>query len=327
MLEAEALARARALQESRAIDSKVRDTYDHIRRSTGEIAEDEMQQAQARLRPSASGKGHSPRRSTISGGTPIVVSPSGGTLPLGTPNGVHGHGRHQSAGTREVTLLENGMIVEHVDVRREEKERRREEKRERKLEERRERERMRKAERASVAGFGPGMGSVGGLSDVQALDSGYYTNASTSDRERDGGRPSSRYSVSQLSTRAMSVPMPISPPPSSAPSMRPANTRLQSQVSLADTQSIVSSISGGAGLSNGNISARRSRFFAFRNWSEAWRSRESFATGATGGVSGSMIDMQYVHFLYSIYFRITNISSVKPRTRQRKASTDDGGLW
>lgn len=206
LLEAEALARARAMHESHIIDNKVRDTYDHLRRTTGEFGEDELQQTQSRLRPSASGKGHSPRRSTISGGTPIIVSPSGGTLPLVSPNGVHGHGRHQSAGTREMTLLENGMIVEHVDVRREEKERRREEKRERKLEERRERERLRKAERASVASFGLGMSSMGGLSDVQAMDSGYYTNASTSDRERDGGHPSNRYSVSQLSTRAMSVP-------------------------------------------------------------------------------------------------------------------------
>ncbi len=45
----------------------------------------------------------------------------------------------------------------------------REEKRERKLEERRERERLRKAERASVASFGLGMSSMGGLSDVQAM--------------------------------------------------------------------------------------------------------------------------------------------------------------
>lgn len=293
LLEAESLARSRAMQESRAIENKVRDAYDHLRRTTGEPGEDDaqMQQMQSRTRLSGSGKGHSPRRSTLSGN----LSVSGvAALPLvvdSPPTGGYGagHGRHQSAGGREVTLLENGMIVEHMDIRKEEKERRREERRERK-----ERERAsRRSDRTSFAGSM--VLNSPGFADSQGADGGMYPSASSSEREREGGRPMSRYSVSQSSMRAMSVPMPLSPPPSSsAPSMRPGNTRLHSQVSLADTQSIISSLSGGAnGLYGGaNGSARRSRFFAFRNWSEAWKSRESFATGATGGVSGSMVDMQ-----------------------------------
>ncbi|KAJ7901828.1 hypothetical protein B0H14DRAFT_2668619 [Mycena olivaceomarginata] len=97
LLEAEALARARAMQEAKQLDNRMRDTYSQLRR---------------------------PSPADDSGGVRIKppVSPS-------SPN-------HPRSHSREVTLLENGMIVEHVDVRKEEKEarerRRKEEKRARK---------------------------------------------------------------------------------------------------------------------------------------------------------------------------------------------------
>ncbi|KAJ6593900.1 hypothetical protein B0H19DRAFT_1092649 [Mycena capillaripes] len=106
LLEAEALARARAMQEAKQLDNRMRDTYSQLRRSAYDT-------------------GTSPSPADDSGGVRIKppLSPS-------SPN--HPARSH----SREVTLLENGMIVEHVDVRREEKEarerRRKEEKRARK---------------------------------------------------------------------------------------------------------------------------------------------------------------------------------------------------
>lgn len=105
LLEAEALARARAMQEAKQLDNRMRDTYSQLRRSAYDT-------------------GTSPSPADDSGGVRIKppVSPS-------SPN-------HPRSHSREVTLLENGMIVEHVDVRKEEKEarerRRKEEKRARK---------------------------------------------------------------------------------------------------------------------------------------------------------------------------------------------------
>ncbi|KAJ7096323.1 hypothetical protein C8R44DRAFT_374545 [Mycena epipterygia] len=106
LLEAEALARARAMQEAKQLDNRMRDTYSQLRRSAYDT-------------------GSSPTPADDSGGVRIKSprSPS-------SPN--HPARSH----SREVTLLENGMIVEHVDVRKEEKEarerRRKEEKRARK---------------------------------------------------------------------------------------------------------------------------------------------------------------------------------------------------
>lgn len=106
LLEAEALARARAMQEAKQLDNRMRDTYSQLRRSAYDT-------------------GSSPTPADDSGGVRIKPprSPS-------SPN--HAARSH----SREVTLLENGMIVEHVDVRKEEKEarerRRKEEKRARK---------------------------------------------------------------------------------------------------------------------------------------------------------------------------------------------------
>jgi hypothetical protein len=114
-------------------------------------------------------------------------------------------------------------------------------------------------------------------------DSGFYTSASNGSaamlaRERE--RP---MSMAGSSMRAFpSERHPISPPPGSA-SFRPQSARVHSQISLVDSQSI----------SSASMSAnRRSRFFAFRNWSEAWKSRESFAPSGVMSMNGSMMDMQ-----------------------------------
>jgi hypothetical protein len=105
LLEAEALAHARAQQEARQLDNRIsmirQSAYD-LRGSYGTAAQDEN-----------GGLRIMPPRSPVS------------------PNETHS--RTQS---RDITLLENGFIVEHVDVRKEEKEardrRRKEERRARK---------------------------------------------------------------------------------------------------------------------------------------------------------------------------------------------------
>ncbi|KAF6760339.1 hypothetical protein DFP72DRAFT_103401 [Ephemerocybe angulata] len=109
LLEAEAVAHAKAMQEAAQLDNRMRDTYSQLRRSAYDI-----------------GNASSPMDDT---GGVRIKPPTPTTSPM-----YHTHNRSQSRG--EVTLLENGMIVEHVDVRKEEREarerRRKEEKRARK---------------------------------------------------------------------------------------------------------------------------------------------------------------------------------------------------
>ncbi|KAG2126303.1 hypothetical protein DEU56DRAFT_862294 [Suillus clintonianus] len=104
LLEAEALAHARAMQESMQLEHKMRDTYSQFRRSAYDL-NGGVDDTAFRLKP---------------------PHPSIGT------NGALGH--HIRSPSRDITVLENGLIVEHVDIRKEEKEeerRRRNEKRER----------------------------------------------------------------------------------------------------------------------------------------------------------------------------------------------------
>ncbi|KAJ7072327.1 hypothetical protein C8F01DRAFT_972448 [Mycena amicta] len=105
LLEADALARARAMQEAKQLDSRMRDTYSQLRRSVYDTGNPAL-----------------PLEDAVGLRIKSPQSPS-------SPN-------HPRSHSREVTLLENGMIVEHIDVRREEKEardrRRKEEKRARK---------------------------------------------------------------------------------------------------------------------------------------------------------------------------------------------------
>lgn len=210
LLEAEALAHARAMRESRQLDDKMRDAYSQLRRSAYEL-------------------GTAAQPTDDSGGVRIKAPRS-----VSTPNALLTH-------SREVTLLENGMIVEHVDVRKEE----REERERRKREEKRERSRVRKISRTSR---GDAM-SVYSLQTPLPTDSGFFS----------GVRNDSRYSQS-INQRPRSV--------MTGGNERPLTLlRAQSQASFSDMQSI------GSGTS-----PRRSRFFGLRNLSPSgWRSQESFA--------------------------------------------------
>lgn len=103
------------MQESRQLDTRMRDTYSQLRRSAYDI------------------------------GTHSAVADDSGGVRIMTPVGgtAGAHGRSHS---REVTLLENGLIVEHVNVLKEE----REERERRRKEEKRERSRARKSSRGSA---------------------------------------------------------------------------------------------------------------------------------------------------------------------------------
>lgn len=211
------------MQESRQLDNRMRDAYTQLRRSQYDMG----------------GSGGLP---DDIGGVRIITPRS----PSGTGLGLHGHSH-----SREVTLLENGLIVEHVNVRKEEREQR---ERKRK-EEKRERSRARKSSRGSVH-------SVRSLA-TPITDSGL------------GLQPHTRYSASNT-TRPTSAMTTYDRPPSFP--------RAHSQASFSDVHSL------GSG-------SPRQRFFGFRNLSSGWRSRDSLAPS---GMSGSMVDMQFVNFILTL---------------------------
>ena len=97
------------MQEAKQLDNRMRDAYSQLRRSAYDM-----------------GSSSSPADDL--GG--VRIKP-----PHSPASPAHNHA-HTRSRSREITLLENGMIVEHVDVRKEEKEarerRRKEEKRARK---------------------------------------------------------------------------------------------------------------------------------------------------------------------------------------------------
>jgi hypothetical protein len=221
-MEAEALAHTRAMQESRQLDSKMRDTYSQLRRSAYDL-----------------GACASPMDET---GGVRIKSP---TPPAGP---------HARSHSREVTLLENGMIVEHVDVRKEE----REERERRRKEERRERSRARKSSHS-----GADVMSVYSINSIMPLnDSG-------------GQRPQSRYSQAGA-VRPTSV---LTAPPLD---QHPSLPRAYSQASFSDAQSL-------------GPPSPRNRFFGYKNLHSGWRSQDSLAQS---GMSGSMMDMQYVDTIF-----------------------------
>ncbi|KAF8629662.1 hypothetical protein AX17_005601 [Amanita inopinata Kibby_2008] len=179
LLEAEALARARAMQEAKQLDNKMRDTFSQLRRSAHDISSN------------------------------ITIADEMGGLrikPPLSPVPAIADSRHAHSHSREVTLLENGMIVEHVDVRKEEREGR-----ERK---RREEKRARKLSRSS------------------ALDVTSIISVTSNGQLTDGGlglKSYSRYSQSS-SMRPNSV--------LTVPSDRPDLPRAYSQASFSDVASI-----------------------------------------------------------------------------------------
>ncbi|PFH51469.1 hypothetical protein AMATHDRAFT_58835 [Amanita thiersii Skay4041] len=98
LLEEEGLAHARAMQEAKQLDSRMRNAYSQLRRSAYE-------------------NNASSTASDDTGGG-LRLKP-----PMSSMPGIQTFG-HNRLHSREVTLLENGMIVEHVNVRKEEREER-----------------------------------------------------------------------------------------------------------------------------------------------------------------------------------------------------------
>jgi len=197
-------------------------------------------------------------------------------------------GSHQRARShsRDVTLLENGMIVEHVNVKKEEKE----ERERRKREERRERSRVRKSSRGS----GHDLSSVYGSlhpSQLPANTSGGTTG--------DYNLRASRHSQSSL--------RPTSILSSSMGERSPTLPRAYSTTSFSDLHSI-------AGSTSPN---RRTRFFGnLRALSPGgWGSRDSLAQS---GVSGSMMDMQYALFFFCLQQQSLMLTTHNPVLRSNK---------
>jgi hypothetical protein len=176
LLEAEALAHAHAMQEAKRLDNRMRDAYSQLRRSAYDV-----------------GSSSSPADDL---GGVRIKPPQSPTSPATN----HAHTRSRS---REVTLLENGMIVEHVDVRKEEKEAR-----ERK---RREEKRARKTSRSSIMD----------ASIISAQSNGALTES--------GLKPYSRYSQTS-SARPTSI--------LTAPLDRPDLPGAHSQASFSDVHSL-----------------------------------------------------------------------------------------
>ncbi|KAI6046162.1 hypothetical protein EDC04DRAFT_3016213 [Pisolithus marmoratus] len=205
LLEAEALAHARAMQESKQLENSVKDTYAQFRRSVLELDG---------LKP--------PRPTSVLNG-----------------NGAH----HIRRSSRDITLLRNGLIVEHVDVRREEKD----ERERRRRREKQERSRPRKSSRASAI-------------DVNSL---YSSNSIIPHTDNGfGGMPSPR--ISGVGTRpTSSLTLPVD--------RQASFSQAYSQASFSDAHS------------PGSVSPRRSRFFSFKNLSGAWRSQDSLAASGVSG--------------------------------------------
>lgn len=241
--EAEVLAQTQALAESRNVENRVRDQYAQLRRSAYDAV------------PAEGGMRIRTPRSPSSPGSRPATSPSP---------------------PREVTVLENGLIVEHVDVHREE----REERERRRREQRREQSRARKSSRSSGADVNsvysfaspvvpfPGSTPPTPMAPMMTgspttgahppSDSGYYSTL----------RPNPRNSSFSLLSRPQSV---LS---NTAEQQRPGLPRAYSQYSLAESVS----------------SPRRSRFFGkAAQSSSGWKSQDSLAFS---GISGSMVDMQ-----------------------------------
>jgi hypothetical protein len=161
-----------------------------------------------------------------------------------------------SPGARNTMLLENGLVVEHVDVRREEREAR--------DRARRDERRARKSSRGSNTIDRLSVHSGGAASPRPQTDSGYGSQLMPTHR-------ASQFSLS--SQRPVSVLSgPLSPPLERQDRQeRPGIPRAYSQYSLAESSS----------------SPRRSRFLGLSM--PFGRSRDSLAPS---GMSGSMIDMQ-----------------------------------
>ncbi|KAF9268854.1 hypothetical protein L218DRAFT_970103 [Marasmius fiardii PR-910] len=193
LLEAQAAAQSRAMKEARQLDDRMRDAYSQLRRSAYDT-------------------GNSAVPADDTGGIRIKP-PSSPTSPAFAST-------HERSHSRDVTLLENGMIVEHVDVRKEEREVR--------SRQRKEERRARKSSRSSVI-------------DATSLVSTQSLVLPTSHTDNGIGlSPYSRLSQASSAPRPMSV--------FTGSGDRPEIPRAYSQASFSDMQSL------------GSPSPRRSRF-------------------------------------------------------------------
>ncbi|KAG7098515.1 hypothetical protein E1B28_000459 [Marasmius oreades] len=183
LLEAQATAQTKAIKEARQLDNRMRDAYSQLRRSAYDT-------------------GNSAAPADDTGGIRIKP-PSTPSSPAFAPT-------HERTHSRDVTLLENGMIVEHVDVRKEEREVR--------SRQRREERRARKSSRSSVI-------------DATSFVSTHSLVLPTSHTDNGIGlSPYSRLSQASSAPRPMSV--------FTGPGDRPDIPRAYSQASFSDMQSL-----------------------------------------------------------------------------------------
>ncbi|KAF4598639.1 hypothetical protein EYR38_007045 [Pleurotus pulmonarius] len=246
LLEAEAIAHARAMQESKQLDNRMRDTYSQLRRSaydTGSAALPGDDAGGVRIKP------------------PVSVIPTSPYSPAAyahnNPTYTHDvHGRSQS---REITLLENGMIMEHVDVRKEEREAR---------------ERRRKEEKRARKGSRSSGMDVMSLYSVTSYPQSPLPDSATFGQHR----PYSRYSEMTGSSIGRPTSVLTAPLDGVPGSPRPDIPRAYSQASFSDAHSMSAT------------SSRRPRFLGFKNLA-GWRSQDSLAPSGMSIMSGSVVNM------------------------------------
>jgi hypothetical protein len=109
LLRTEAEARAKAQQESQRLEARMKDTYSQLRQSAYDVGTVGLATEDLALG--------------------VRIQPPRSSMYDGLPSTRKEDYKHK----RDMTLLENGMIMERVDVKREEKERKREEKKARKM--------------------------------------------------------------------------------------------------------------------------------------------------------------------------------------------------
>src|SRR5258706_13126238 len=240
LLGAEVEARARAREDAQRIDAKVRDTYTQL-----------------------------VRRSVYDLGTQFGSDDGMGGIRIQPPprsSGVWDHSspkddlRHR----RDVTLLENGMIKERVDVKREERE---EEKRRRKDE-----KRARKPSGTEAAFLNSPSQYFASPTVTSPYDSPFAEYS-----------PAAALPLQHLSPQQQQQQQPY--PSMSSPSLASLSPRPFSVV-----MNTAGPMSRAVNQSTISVDARSTRFFGIRNLANAWGSGTSVAP------SGSVMDMQCVYF-------------------------------
>lgn len=274
LLAAENDARETTLREARTQDSRIRDTFHHVRRSTGvdaaarvSLGGDNSQKG-VKLHASTAYEEVDPYGNLVYGGAnPRSVYPSS-SPPLK---------RRSRSKERDVTLLESGLIMERVDIQKEEKE----ERARQKAEEKEERRRTRKISRVSTSGFGSPLSDASSMHSISAPIQGVnYSSSRSQISLTAGGSVNGASGTLASSAKRMSSPLTLIPP-------RPLMPRGTSQ--------------------NSAESKGTARLFSFRHWSGAFGSEASLHHN-----SGSMMDMQYVIVRY-FHFRDSTLNLIQSR--------------